>query len=766
MKRLPLYLWLLLSAGAAAVIAGAPPPLSDLTQFLPDGVTREQRLLLDQIREGPGAGLILLEIAGGDTGRLVRASRALAERLRQSSHFRQVLNGQAVIDPQTLQRLLDYRYLLLPGAADLLRPAALRRELENRLQELTAVVGVPDKRYLPSDPVAAVRRLLARWRQPGAPAQTDGVWLSRDGARALLMLSSRYPVFDLDRQAQAVAAVGSAFSALPESADLTLRMSGPPVFAVESRRSIENEVRILGLLAGGGTALMLLLVLRSPRLLLLAALPLASGILAGAAGVILLFGQIHGITLAFGITLIGVADDYPIHLFTHATSEGGSDEAIPGVWPIMRLGVITTGLGFSALLFSHFGGLSQLGTFAIIGLVAAAAVTRFVLPLLAKGSNRNSLEPVAAALFGRLRLPWLPVLVVALAAVVLPWKGERLWEHDLARLSPVSAEARAMDTLMRGELGAPDTARLLLITGTTAEEVLERSERLEPLLEAQIAAGGLAGFDLPSRYVPSHQTQQQRRDALPEVTTLRRDLAEALLGLPFRSGLFEPFVQAVGRSRTLPSLTPGQLQETPLGLRVDTILGQHGDTWVGLATLSGIRNASAIEQLAAAAGEGVTYLDLALESSRLVADYRNESLRLSALGAVAILLVLSIALRDPRLIARVTAPVLAAVLGSAAILSISGQQLSVFHIAALLLVLGIGTDYGLFIALTPADSPRFAATAASLLACALTTLLVFGLLAASSVPVLSAIGLTVFSGTLLSLLLSAAMVHTQAPDPA
>ncbi len=143
----------------------------------------------------------------------------------------------------------------------------------------------------------------------------------------------------------------------------------------------------------------------------------------------------------------------------------------------------------------------------------------------------------------------------------------------------------------------------------------------------------------------------------------------------------------------------------------------------------------------------------------MVAGYREEALRLSALGALLIVLVLAAVLRDLRLTARVVSPVAAAVLGSAAVLSLLGQQLSLFHIAALLLVMGIGIDYAVFIVRTPVNHPRFAATAGSLLLCNLSTLLVFGLLATSELPVLFAIGMTVAVGTLLSLAFSAMMVR-------
>jgi len=762
-SRLPVVIWVLLLLGAGAIVATAPPAKDDLAQFLPDAVTREQRLMLDEIRQGPGARLIMLELAGGTPERLSQASRTLAAALQRSGHFERVVNGAVSMDDGLSEPLFDHRYLLAPAAPDAFSSDGLKRAISTRLRELGSPVGLPDKHLLPADPTASLRALLGRWRHGEGPEQRHGVWFSRDGARALLLLQSRYPAFDLARQQLAVSSIQDAFDAMADARAISLRIGGAPAYAVESRSSIQREVTRLSLLATGGVALLLLLVFRSPRPVLLAALPLASSVLIGAAAVIACFGQVHAIALAFGIILIGVAVDYPIHLFTHAGGKDMTRSAIAAVWPIMRVGLITTTLGFCALLFTNFSGLAQLGTFAVAGLVVAAAVTRFVLPLLIPRIQvKSALEPLAAALFLRLRWPSLPLAIIAFAIVFLAWRSDVLWEHDLARLSPLSAEAKAMDTRIRQELGAPDAGRLLLMSGDSPEQVLQLSEVLEGGLSQQVAVGNLAGFDLPSRYLPSLRTQQRNRDALPDPDRLADNLSRALDGLPFKPDLFAPFLEDVARSKRFPGLALDQLADTPLGLRLAPLLSQRGDAWVGLGTLSGIADEAPIRRLVADLGDQVVYLDLPRESSRLVADYRDEALRLSALATAIILLVLLASLRQVRLVGRVATPVAAAVLGTVAVLCLLEQQLSVFHVAALLMVIGIGIDYALFVVRTPAEHPRFNATAGSLLLCNLSTLLVFGLLASSSVPVLFAIGVTVSSGTLLSFVLSATMLSSGA----
>jgi predicted exporter len=117
-------------------------------------------------------------------------------------------------------------------------------------------------------------------------------------------------------------------------------------------------------------ATLLLIVYRSVRTLALGLLPVVSGALAGAAAVALGFGVIHGVTLGFGVTLIGESVDYSIYLLIQARRgpEGNAAAAwISSFWPTVRLGLLTSLCGFASLLPSAFPGLAQLGLYSMAG---------------------------------------------------------------------------------------------------------------------------------------------------------------------------------------------------------------------------------------------------------------------------------------------------------------------------------------------------------------------------------------------------------------
>ena len=105
-------------------------------------------------------------------------------------------------------------------------------------------------------------------------------------------------------------------------------------------------------------------------------LPVATGALVGIASVALGFGAVHGVTLGFGITLIGESVDYSIYFFIQSrrsVADGAGSRPWQQLWwPTIRLGMLTSVCGFASLLPSGFPGLKQLGLYSISGLIAAA----------------------------------------------------------------------------------------------------------------------------------------------------------------------------------------------------------------------------------------------------------------------------------------------------------------------------------------------------------------------------------------------------------
>jgi predicted exporter len=114
----------------------------------------------------------------------------------------------------------------------------------------------------------------------------------------------------------------------------------------------------------------------------------------------------------------------------------------------------------------------------------------------------------------------------------------------------------------------------------------------------------------------------------------------------------------------------------------------------------------------------------------------------------------------------VVMPVVAAIIVSVAILTATGAALNMFHLVAMLLVIGVGTNYTLFFDRAVQHESHSGRIYVSLLTCNLSTVMGFGVIALASTPILAAIGSTVAIGAALSLLFGAVFMHRYVPDGA
>jgi predicted exporter len=590
--------------------------------------------------------------------------------------------------------------------------------------------------------------------------------MSADRAMALLVVETRASGFDADAQASIHQLIRASFQELTKGTTVPIRllMSGPSVFAMDIQRTIEEEAWWVSVVAATLVVLFLLLSYRSIRLVLLSLIPISSGIVVGMITVNGWFGFVHGITLGFGITLLGVVDDYPIHLFSHLTPGSSAPAVMRAIWPTMRVGIGTTAIGFSSLLFAGYPALAQLGLLALVGLLTAALVTRWVLPFcIGQGFAPREIRPgllTGGSLLakGRVLVP----MVLFVAAVALIWSDTPIWEQDLGNLTPLSNEQKELDHRLRQGVGAPDLRDALVIEDLTEEGLLQKAESVTQKLEELRVAGTLAGYESIARYLPSHRRQQERQRALPDSATLKKNLAAAQKGLPFAPGLFTPFVTDVDAARSRQPIDREAWAGTMLGMKLESLMFSSQDRWVAVVPLRGVADRHEFAAKVATWGDmAVGYMDLKEESNRLMMAYRDRTLQLLGWGTIAIALALLLGLRSITLLWRVLAPIACSIVVVAAVLRSSGEPLSLFHVATFLLVIGLGLDYALFLNRPEGTGVEHIRTNFGLLVCSTTTILVFGVLACSKIPVLHAIGLTAACGSFFCLFFASLMARRE-----
>ncbi|MDO9112646.1 MAG: MMPL family transporter [Polaromonas sp.] len=766
-RFLPVWLWLAFLLACGAIISRTPIT-TDLSAFMPRNPTAEQQLLMDQLKDGLASRLILVGIEGEDGPARARLSKEVARTLRADPAFVAVNNGEPVNKERDRTYLFNNRYLLSPLVTpERFSTDGLHAALAESIDLLASPAGLMVKSLLPRDPTGEMVQLLGQLDSGTQPRLIDGAWASRDGARALMLMQTRADGSDTDAQQSAMAAIRQAFdTARRDSPAAKLVMTGPGVFSVTSREAIKSQVSRLSLISVVIIATLLLLVYRSATALALGFLPVLSGVLAGVAAVSLGFGAVHGITLGFGTALIGEAVDYSIYLFVQSEqADGGQDSWVKRFWPTIRLGVLTSIFGFASLLLSGFPGLAQLGLYAIAGLVAAAVMTRFVLPHLLPAQFRihdiSAIGRVLSQLTRRAAaLRWPAALLLLAACAVLATHRDTLLNEKISSLSPVSQADIALDESLRADMGAPDVRYVVVISGTSRESVLVSAEQVSALLQAQVDQGELAGFESPSRYLPSTATQRARQASLPPAEVLQPRLAQAVQGLPVRAEVFAPFLADVETSRSRPLLQASDLEQTSLAMAVDALLLQTSrGGWTALLPLRAPEGAGIqADRIRAALGSNspdVLFVDMKAESDRLYSGYLREATLLSLGGLLSIVVLLLLVFRSPTRVLRIIAPLAASVITVTAGLALAGQPLIILHLVGLLLVVAVGSNYALFFDRPDPLTPISHRTLASMALANLTTVAGFGLLAFSKISILQAMGATVAPGVILALVYAA-----------
>jgi len=352
--------------------------------------------------------------------------------------------------------------------------------------------------------------------------------------------------------------------------------------------------------------------------------------------------------------------------------------------------------------------------------------------------------------------PWLRVSLAALLIAIvaaLAW-NKPWWDDDIASMNPLPASLKERDRELRAALGAPDIRYMLIVSGERQDDALRSTEQLRVHLERWVEAGLLRGFDLVTRLLPSHATQTERKAALPPPARLATHLRDALAGLPFVPATFAPFLQEIENARALPLLSLETLSGTALGFKTESLVRRSGERWHVVVPLREVSDPKSVaERVAALSMPTLYWIDLRAETTRMLSTYRQQALAFTGLGMLVIFGVLVHGLGSVKLAARVILPVIAAIALAAATLVAAGVPLSVLHLVALLLILGIGINYALFFVRPATERDDAARTRRTLLVVSATTLSAFGLLAFSQTPVLRALGTTVSLGVVYSLVM-------------
>jgi predicted exporter len=604
--------------------------------------------------------------------------------------------------------------------------------------------------------------LFAGWMQERAgetPVRPrDGrLFVAGEGREyVLLTYTLKQSAFSLGAQSALVplldAAKAAAVTAVP-SAEVI--QAGVVLHAAAAGRQASREIHTIGAGSMIGIVLLTWLTFRSVRPVFLNLLAIGIGFLGALSVCWLLFGRIHLLTLVFGASLIGVAQDYGIYFLCQrlgADPQLDSPRLLRRLLPSLGLTLLAAVIGYLGLALTPFPGLRHMAVFSALGLVFAwlTVVCWFpamIGPRTLKAGWLARRYRGLAARWPRFSHQPIALAIVAALALFIAAGWSRLTVNDDIRSLQSSPPELVRDQIKLGKLlDAPSPVQYFLVRGASSEAVLQREEALKRRLDALIAQGHIGGYQALSNWVPSLRTQAARLTLVD---------GKLLAG----EGPLAQLANEIGEDAEWVAATRAHLRTNAVPLKLDAFLatsasepwrhlwlGQVEGEYASIVALRGMRYASIPTLARAAEGmAGVQWVDKVGGISSVLGRYRAWMgwVVLGAYGVVFLVLL-------PRYRGRtwrVLAPTAIASLLTLALLGFAGQSLQLFHVLALMLLLGVGVDYGIFMqeeSERGIDAPWLAVGLS-----AASTILSFGLLGLSGTPALQAFGLTMLAGTAL-----------------
>jgi predicted exporter len=735
---------------------------TSIVHFLPAGEDRELAGLARQMSSSDLNRAITLTIEAPDRDAAAQAVGRMADDLEDNPEVAWVRAGPDEELQEAFYALYFPRRLAFLTDGD---PAEVLSDdgLRGRIAELRRRLGGPMGTFLrgiaPEDPLLAFPTHLDRLRE----AQEDGLsthrgrFVTADGRHGVLFLASAASAFDTAAARRLETAIEGAFDrAAATVPGLRLEQSAVHRFALTSEASIRADITRVSVLSTVGVAVLFLLLFRSPLRLLLSAVPIASGVVAGLAATQAAFGQVHGLSLAFGATLIGVGIDYVAHYLNHHTLAPHRDGAVGSLRVVgagLVLGCATTVAGLAGLAWTAFPGIRELAVFTSVGVSTALLATALVLPPALPGQpvatplHRGIAAWLGGAFDGlgrRRRLLW--ILPVLATLITLGGLARLRWVDDLRALTAMDPALLAEEERVRARVSRLDGGRFVVALGDTLEEALEVNDAVAVRLRDAVEAGDLDRVQTLHTFLWSRALQERNLRAVQDA-----DLAARLPGALSAEGMV-PEAFAPWEVSDVEPLTLETLQASPLGPLVSPFHLRLGEREAVLTFLRGGDLETLERRLEGLPGARV--FDQAAFLGQTYERFRTRTLELMGLGLVAVFLLVLLRYRDLRLALAAFLPAVLAAATALGGLALAGFSANLMHVTALLLVLSMGVDYGVFMVESRGHPEGPRVTVVSLVVACASTMLSFGLLAMSANPALQALGLVTGIGVGLSLLLA------------
>ncbi len=704
--------------------------------------------------------VLLIESTKDDKQVSSSALEYLASNINQLDHAQIAPNTEQVLErliafyqPYRFQLLSEQQSSVLSGnneSSESLQQS-IAEEAHTKLFQLTTT-----PRLIPfeDDPLSwQSDYLLSRLTLLSTNENATGANATKN---SYLVFSLSDKKLSLDNQQTLHAQIQQVIESASDEFSVKVYRSGVFFFATEAASQSKKEISFITSISMISVFFLLLLVFRNIGPIILPFVSIALGVAFAMAVTQVVFSGIHVLTIVFGASLIGVVIDYSLHFFYHKSSHSHQDKASTKqsnryLLNALVLSLATSLIGYAALSFSSLEALKKVALFSCCGLFMAW----LSVVCLGDWMTRNMQAPrerylrtLVAAINKPLRILNTKTVISIWLCIIVASIGIALFKapvsDDPRLFFKPSKQLLSQEAFVGQQVNDFEPGRYLLLKSrpdrslhTIANEFKQNIAKRSELKPSQ--------FVSLIDWVPS-ATQQQNNYQLQAPLYQQGGAIEQLLaklGIDQSAALKlrQNYAEAKGQQLDLATTaTAFKGVLPPLWLR-------YKQQELAFMLIRKGTNTNSLEAIAQQI-DGLEYINTLAATSTVLKEQRQSASLLLLFAYALVALLLLVRFKSLSAIWMISIPV-----ASTAILLIlffiTGNTLNLFHTMALFLVLGLGMDYSIFV---KEMRENLSITHQSIFLSAITSLLSFGLLAVSSIPVVSAFGLTLLIGNLSNLI--------------
>ena len=756
------FWWLLILLGLSLFVgwkfSSSSPFYSDITELLPQTQQQPEVIALEKQLQTQFSHQMLLLIRSTDPSNQSSSNKikynndsslelahTLKNKLLTSSYLVDTLdqknlqsNFQAIYQPYRNQ-------LLTPKLREKLQQQRAEDLAQTAAAKLFNLTSTPRPYAFSEDPFNLGGQWLAAQQSNSKVALRNG-WPTIYAARGnwhLINLELNESPFKIEIQNDIIPIIDNFKLQLKKDGrHFELLESGLIFHAAAGAKLAKKEISSVGIGSIAAIIILVLLVFRSAVPLLAVFIALSSGLICALAISLFVFDRIHLLTLAFGSTLLGVAVDYCFHFMLNSQQLGCSQRCRKLLAPALATSALSSIAAYLLQLATPFPGIQQMAVFSAAGLAgtwfAVIALGPFYQP---KNSNtirrcsvffQNYVQPLYHKFRSHHRL-YMGVIcgLFLVTALILQHQPSN---NDVRTLN-TSGDALIETSRKIEQLLQPNSsARFYVVSAASEVQLIERLEKLHVALQPLRERKLISSEQSLAQWSPSLK-QQEEDHTLINNKLFQQALPKLCQLLSIKN--CSAFKQSA-ISQLQQGLTPQHLKTLSILDPIRLIKSGQGVHAAMLLKLNPLTTDDDLRSIAATQ-TGVNFVNRIDNLSNLLVSYRQA---VSVYLATALALIAAILFYRYRLCGlRILIPMsLSALIGLAVAAQCCG--ITVFHLLAVLLVVGISLDTGIFYHEMGLNSESWLAATLS----SMTSILAFGLLSMSQVPVLHQFGIVVLAG--------------------